>query len=245
MEQELQLKLPDGKILYYVHTKAEASNRKAIVHIHGLASDPYGVPQTLMAQQFPTLGYDVVRPYLYHWATGARLLHETTIAVSAADIEALIDELEKSYDQIFVCGHSYGGPMTMSLRQERLAAVSLWDPTYVPQYVKSDPNWSTQIGDLLISKGPYWFIVGKDYDGERDIWTLDYSRALAATWQKPVQVIHAGDGLWVKYESGESFHSTAQGQTDYRVIDGTMHCFVERDTTQQLLAAVKDWFDKY
>lgn len=245
MESEKILPLPDGKKLYYVHTTGDRPNDKVIVHIHGLSGWPYEVAQTSMARRFPAQGYDVVRPCLYHWEEGARILHETTIAINAADVEVLIDELQKTYKKIFVAGHSYGGPCVMMLNQERLAAASLWDPSYIPKVINDDPAWRAKIGDALLSKGSFWFLISQAMEDEAIEFDLEWSRQIAANWHKPLQVVQAAKGYWINHTKGESFHTHAAGPTDYRLIENTVHCFHEEGTTEQLLDAVKDWFDRF
>jgi alpha-beta hydrolase superfamily lysophospholipase len=243
-EREYSINLPDNKKMYVVENK-NAGNRRAVIHVHGLTGWNYDYAATRMALTFPAQGYDVYRPNLYDWKDGARKLTDCTIAVHADDVMELVKELRGHYDKIFLTGHSYGGPVLLSLDQNRVDGISLWDATLVPGALNNSQWGPRPWGDVFIKGGSFDFIVSKAFVDEAAIWDDAYAKARFAAWVKPLQLIQADGGYWIKYEGGKEFYKYAGGPSDYRVIAGTEHCFVEEGTTEQLLDATKEWFDRF
>ena len=96
----------DGKTIYGVLNKPTGkTNKKAILHVHGLTGHVYEFSQTTMAARFPEQGYDIIRPYLYHAPDNARKLVDCTLKTHADDIDTIFDHFRKDYDEIFVSGH--------------------------------------------------------------------------------------------------------------------------------------------
>jgi len=244
-EREFTISLPDGKKMYVIENKKDA-NRRAVIHVHGLTGWNYDYAATRMALTFPAEGYDVFRPNLYDWKDGARSLTDCAIAIHAADVMALVNDLRTRYDAIFLTGHSYGGPVLMLLDQNAVDGISLWDASLVPGAITDDPQWGAKpMGDVFVQNGSFEYIVGKAFIEEARMWDDSYAAARFAAWTKPLQLVQASGGYWIKYPNGTRMHEHATGPKDYRVIQGSVHCFVEEGTTEPLLAATKGWFDRF
>jgi len=243
-EREYALDLPDGNKMYVVEN-THPGNRRAIIHIHGLTHDAQQHASIVMAGIMADAGYDVYRPHLYYWKEGARCLTDCTIRQHADDVNVLLADLKGRYDKIFISGHSYGGPTALECDLEGVAALSLWDPSYVPAtFFVLDSKWMARRGDVFAFQGGVENIVGAAMVEEGTAYTLDVSRAKAHTCKLPVQVVHAGLALWAKFENGESFHSY-NAVNDYHCLDNVSHSFVEVGAAEKLIALVKSCFDRF
>jgi alpha-beta hydrolase superfamily lysophospholipase len=243
MEEKWSLKTSDGHRIHGALNKADKKkNTKAILHIHGLGQKIYGYPQTVMAHSFTKQGYDVIRPSLYSWEKQARSMVDCTIKIHAADTNLVIQYFRKKYKKLYAVGHSYGGPSLMEADINAFAAVSLWDPTYIPQktVVKKD---YTKSGKYYLSLEGATGILGQPLLDEAAGFTKAYASKLSAKCSAPLQVIYAGDGYWVGQRG--SFHTYAKGPTDERTIKGSQHFFHEEGTAEKLLQYTKKWFDKF
>lgn len=244
MEQKFSIDTFDGfKIYGVINTNPKKKNTKAILHIHGLTGDVYGYAPTRMALSFPKFGYDVIRIYLYTEKENARRLIDCTIKQHAKDIDTVVKHFQKRYKKIFATGHSYGGPSLMMSKINQFAAVSLWDPTYLPSksVLKSD---FTKIGNYYISPEGVALVVGKDFLDEAESFDRKQAISLSKKCQAPLQVIYGGkDPYWLP--EGESFHTNAKGPTDERVIKSSQHCFYEEASTAPLLRYTRQWFDRF
>ncbi len=243
-ESKWSIPTPDGKIIYGVINKTTSGkNRNAVLHIHGLTGDPYEFASNVMAQQFIDQGYDVIRPHLYYGHPEARNLVDCTIAIHGQDIDTTVSHFATQYDGLFATGHSYGGPSIMSSDTDMFKAISLWDPTYDPSVAFDKNNDMPKIDDYYVLVSGTWRLMGQAMYDESLTFTKEHSRNLARNCVTPLQVILASDGRWIK--EGESFHNFATGPTDSLVIPGSVHCFYEEGTTEPLLKATKDWFDRF
>lgn len=230
------------KTIYGVlNQDTDKQNKKAILFIHGLTGDPYGFAQTMMAQQFPQQGYDVIRPYLYHAEPDGRKLVDCTIAIHADDINSIYAHFKDRYDAIYAVGHSYGGPSIMSADANQFKAICLWDPSYIP---------SILFKDKFEQVGPYYLIdwgtsrlMGQAMYDESLVFNQAHSESLARACIAPLKVILAGNSMWAK--KGESFHTHASGPAESVTIPNTIHCFYEEGTITPLLTHTKDWFDQF
>lgn len=242
-ESKWSLPTPDGKTIYGVlNVSAAKKNKKAILHIHGLTGDPYGFAQTLMAQQFPDQGYDVIRPYLYHAKNDARKLVDCTMAIHAQDIDTLTAHFKNEYEELFIATHSYGGPSALTADINQFKAACLWDPTYDQTTVFTKDGELPQIGEYRILVSGTYRLMGEQMYQERMLYGPEYSRQIAAKCTIPLQVILAADG-WGTY--GETFTDFAGGPKNQIIIPDTAHCFYEEGTIEPLLKYTKKWFDKY
>lgn len=240
-ETQFNINTDDGHVIHGVLNQAkEKKNKKAVIHAHGLTGWAYEVAQTQMALSFPDHGYDIIRPYLYTWLDGGRRLIDCTIKTHAQDINTVVQHFSKNYDSFFITGHSYGGPTAMLSDQSQFKAMSLWDPTYIP--AKSFEN-SDDKGDVVLFYEGSGVCLGKDMYDESRKYDQNWAQELSKNVVVPIQVIHASEGMWVKEK--ESFHSNASVETDYHIIDKTVHCFVEEGTTEQLLEHSLNWFNKF
>jgi hypothetical protein len=244
-EHKWSIPTTDGKIIYGLLNKSEKkSNHKAVLHIHGLTGHPYEVAQTMMAGTFPDNGYDVIRPYLYHGPDDARKLVDCTLAIHAKDVMTITQHFKTLYDDVYVIGHSYGGPSIMLSDTSLFAAICLWDPTYDPNYVFRINGELPQLGDyrMLIGSGTYRLMGEAMYQESATI-DMENCRALSRSCTTPLQVITAGNSMWAK--KNESYHTHAAGISNGIIIPNTVHCFYEEGTTSPLLQYTQNWFDQF
>jgi len=243
-KQNWVIDTPDNfKIYGLLNTANGQKNTKAVIHIHGLTGDAYGYAASRMASVFPKYGYDVIRVNLYGWQRHSRSLLDCTLKQHAADINLIFEHFQKRYKKLFATGHSYGGPSLMKAQINKFDAVSLWDPTYLPQKSISKIDF-IRLGRYYISAKHSPFAVSKKFIEEAIRFDREHSIALAKKCKAPIQVIYGGKNpFWLP--EGESFHTHAKGPKDEKVIDLTQHCFHEAGSTAPLLRYTKEWFDRF
>ena len=134
----------------------------------------------------------------------------------------------------------------MLSRLNNFAAISLWDPTYIPKETVADDPALRVLGDAFVIMGDGAEIVlSHDFVEESRLFDRERSIALSAACTTPMQVVHAGEGYWIRQHGAQSYYSNAAGLTDYRVIQGSVHCFDEEGATQPLIDYTKTWFDGF
>jgi len=246
MESLKKIPTRDGTATIYTVFNTHPGNTKAILYVHGLGGGIADVAATIMASQLPQRGYDVIRFGLYSWRDGARCLTNCTLATHAQDVDTVASHVAPNYDKIYACGHSYGAPSLMLSRLRNFAAISLWDPTYIPKETVADSTFLRVLGDAYAYIGSGTEIVlSHDFVEESRLFDEKRAIELSKACTTPMQVIHAGEGYWLRQHGAKSYHSNAAGLTDYHVIQGSVHCFDEEGTTQPLIDYTKTWFDGF
>jgi len=244
MESPFVLDTPDGfKIYGLLNTSSKKRNTKAILHVHGLGQSMHDYNAICLAHSFPSKGYDVIRVNLYHWEKQARRLIDCTISTHANDINLLIKFFKKKYKKLFCTGHSYGGPSLMSAKVNEFSAISLWDPSYIPQKIISAKDLKKE-GAFYIDTAGTGSLLGQALMDEAEKFDQAHSIKLSKKCKKPIQVIYADkNSFWIK--QGESFHTYAKGPTDERRIKLSKHCFWEEGAIAPLLRYTRQWFDQF
>ena len=242
-ETNWNLPTPDGHTIYGVKdSPATGKANAAIFIVHGLTGHMYEYQHKRAADYFSGQGFDVYRFYLYSDQKGARQLVDCTIATHASDLNTVLNAFAGEYEKTFAIGHSYGGPTVMMAAPKILTSASLWDPTFNPKHKALFTDKYIQSGYYAVDWGVV-SLIGKAMNEERQ--TLDEAAciALAENFGHPVQVIHAGNGTYVK--DSISYHSFGHPQNRREVVEGTEHCFHEGNTCDDLLNKTHNWFKEW
>ncbi|MBL8638743.1 MAG: alpha/beta fold hydrolase [Alphaproteobacteria bacterium] len=242
------LKTQDGLhtiygIANYARGAAGLSN-KAIFFVHGLTSHKNEFLHKVAAKRFCALGYDVYRFDLYSHEDDARRLRDCTLELHAMDVRTVLDHYASAYKNVYIVGHSYGGPSTMTAQPENIRAISLWDPSFnlinfmenqALERISEDMymvNWNIQ---FLISRR--MVEEAQKYDTQS---CLALSQSLADT---PIQVIHPRNGLYIN--DTVSWHSAGNPNNERMIIEGAGHVFDENDTISDLIRVTDEWFRRF
>jgi alpha-beta hydrolase superfamily lysophospholipase len=233
----------DGHTIYGVKNSSSDKATSAVFIVHGLTGNmhEYALKR---AADYLSAQHDVYRLNLYDGEAGGRLLVDCTVQTHADDLNTVLAQFGGAYEKIFLIGHSYGGPTIMLARPAKITAVSLWDPSFdlrniqsvfSAQYLEKDgyyvANWGTS------------YLIGKAMYEEAGRLDAEACSQLARDFGHPVQVIHAGDGFFINRPL--SYHSFGNKLNRREVVAGTVHCFHEGNTCDELLAKTGEWFSQF
>lgn len=234
---------PDGATIYGVLNQGKTPSKRAIFMVHGLTGHMYEYQFKYTADKLAQ-DYDVYRFNLYDWNTNARKLQDCTVAVHAADLTTVLAQFAGAYDQVFVVGHSYGGPTVATANPASITAASLWDPTFDATGLQQEFVQDIITDDRFYTlQGECTYLIGQAMYEEAGRLGQAACQQLAENFNAPVQVVHASEGVYV--QRPDSYHTYCSHQTDYVVIDGTEHCFYENDSADRLVQETKRWFDQF
>jgi hypothetical protein len=242
-ETKWTIDTPDGHKIYGVKNASQSAAKSAIFIVHGLTGNMYEYAIKRAADHF-SARHDVYRFNLYDGNAGGRLLIDCTIQTHADDLNTVLAEFGAEYDQVFLIGHSYGGPTIMLARPAKVTAVSLWDPTFDLTTIQS--IFSAQYldkGDFYIVNWGTSYLIGKAMYEEAGQMDAEVCSQLSRDFGHPVQVIHAGDGFFIN--TPLSYHSFGNKMNRRDVVAGTAHCFYESTSCDELLAKTGTWFNSF
>ena len=243
MEQKWTTTTPDGYTIYGLKNSAETPSRKAIFIVHGLTGHMYEYAFKRAADFFST-NYDVYRFNLYAGEDGARSLENCTIQTHANDLNTVLNHFSSAYDQIFLIGHSYGGPTIMLACPNKVTAVSLWDPTFNLQKIQTVFHKAYEaVGDYYMVKWGVTSLIGKAMYEEANRMDEDVCIALSKAFPAPIHVVTAGDGFFK--DAPTSYNTYGPEGSLREFISGTVHCFYEGDSCDILLQKTQAWFQKH
>ena len=247
MEQRWALKTDDGFVIHglkNVSDQAAPPARRAIFICHGLTGHMYEYAIKCAADHFQN-DFDVYRFNFYDGEEGARSLIDCTIQTHADDLNRVLDKFGGGYDQIYLIGHSYGGPTIMLANPDHIMAVSLWDPSYDLRQIQQEfsERYIEHLDYYVVNWGTS-YLISKDMYNEAGQLDQNACADLAQKFNAPVQVIHAGNGLYCTQP--QSYHSYGKAENialnQRHIVPGTEHCFYEGDSCKELLSKTEQWF---
>ena len=243
MEQKWTLATNDGKKIYGVASSSGKSQKNAIFIVHGLTGHMNEYLHKRAADHFVE-NYDVFRFNLYDGAPDARNLVDCTIQTHADDINTVLGYFSHRYEKVFLIGHSYGGPSIMLAQPQRIAAASLWDPTYDPKALwEAFPLPELEGTGFYVTEWGTASLIGKAMNDEALRFDTETCENLSRIFPAPVQVITAQDGYYKDKPVSWNTHGKPESIREY--IAGTEHCFYEGDTCNELLEKTATWFSKF
>lgn len=237
MEKKVKIDTDDGHIIYGTLNCPAQATDKLVIFVHGITGSQKEHQYYDAARFFPKNGYATFRFNLYSREEKGRVLSDISIRTQSSDLSTVVAHFGKQYGQIFLVGHSLGGPTVMGADQEPIKAIVLWDPSLTPDTTpgKSFYRYDGTLGKYIIK------------------WQLEYlvSPELIEEWKnasgmvhnliKPTRIIFAGGysikGTW------ESIISRIPAQHDDVTIEGAGHSFDEEGTQEKLYVATLEWLD--
>ena len=231
---------PDGHKIYGItnYISGVEDRKKVVVMVHGLRAHKNVYQFKSAVPEFHARGYHVMRFDLYYDGEQGRCLTDCTLAIHARDLQEVIKQKCGEFEQVFLVGHSYGGPTVMLANPEGVQGASLWDPSFVLQ----GRGLPEVPGFGYLSTGSYQSILGENFCAEWNEYSLEKCLDISSQAHFPVQVIHAGKGAHAQAE--KSWHSACKLDSCREVIADADHCFYASDTAQELHAMTLEWFDK-
>lgn len=225
---------------------AGSTKQPLFIVVHGL---PCSIMEGLYERAcwwFAKHGYATYRFNLYGWQKDARQLIDCTLATHARDLDAVVAHFRrKGFKNIYVAGHSFGGPTILLSKKQSFDAAVLWDPSHDISFTKK--KYGFDGGKYLKALDGYFMrwgvnvVIGKMMANEVD--ELDWN-ALPTAFHRPLKIIVAGKGILVK--GAKSYFAHASEPKDLQVLNGATHYFDDTPTMQdRLFAVTHNWFKKY
>ncbi|PZQ44999.1 MAG: hypothetical protein DI551_08835 [Micavibrio aeruginosavorus] len=241
MEENWILKTPDGHTIYGIKNTT-GSAKRAVFIVHGLTGHMYEYQHKRAADHFEE-DYDVYRFNLYDGREGGRALVDCTISTHADDLNVVLKKFSGSYDKVFLIGHSYGGTTVMVANPKKVAAVSLWDPSYDLRGIQREFKKSyIEMGDYYQINWGTSYLIGRAMYDEAGSLGVAACKNLSREFEARIQVVLAGDGYYVgKPYSYDSFGIGSKRD----IVAGTAHCFYEGKSCDDLLAKTQAWFESF
>lgn len=243
-QKEFVLDTDDGHRIYGLLNAAETGKADRLVILaHGLTGHPHEYIHEMAWRYFTRKGYDVARFAFYGQQKEARQLPDCTLAIHASDLNRVIEHFSRSYEKIFVCGHSYGG-LTMLFSRPQVTAVSFWDSSFKPygSFWKDEAKFVPELGCYAVHWGCVSLIGKGMYEEARNL-TDAQADAMAAAFGVPAQVVFAGanEAELDRYGLYEALSEPKEKQT----ISGADHCFYSGETVFDLLDKTNAWFGRF
>lgn len=247
LQSEIAVDVGSGKRVYAILDQAEnnKSDRVAIF-AHGLTCQPNDYILQTARDHFNAKGYDVARIYFYSGRQDGRLLQDSTLALHANDLNALVKHLkkDKQYKKTFVVGHSYGGT-TLLFANPSVDALAFWDAPVDP--------WNELFKADIVNRGDGTFTLksqntrptlGEGMINEAQNLTLSQVFGRATRITTPSFVVEAG--ARPRFNGLGLFDSLPPQAKKYARIEGANHRF---DRNAAVATAVceltSQWFERH
>ena len=248
-EEVFSLPMGDGFSLYGRINRAEGASKKAAIFCHGLTGHMYEHQYMLARSYFTERGYDTIRFNFYGDEKDARRIVHCTVGLHAEDLEKLLQHFSGQYDALYAAGHSYGGLAILMAHSPRLAAVSLWDGTFIP--FAEDESFSApwfynkELGEYIVDWPPVMKVVGKKFYDETRTFTTGRMVQWAADFTGPAQVIAAGGFPENMPYQEKLFATLSSKDKEFIPISGASHGFNEGAAVFELLENTHRWFERF
>jgi dienelactone hydrolase len=235
MEEQVNIDTGDGPIIYGTLNYPARATDKLIIFVHGITGSRKEHQFYGAARFFPANGYATYRFNLYSRESRGRVLSDIGIRTQSKDLDTVISHFKGKFGQLFLVGHSLGGPTIMWADLDPVKAVVLWDPSLVP------PVESFRYEEQLkkyIAKWQFEFFISP---GMVEEWKG--ARSLVHRMTKPVRIIFAGNysimGTW------KDALAEIPAEHDSTTIEGAGHGFDEEGTQEQLFSRTLEWLDTH
>ena len=250
--KNIQLEGRHGKsVTLDIQVKKDGRPKPVLIFIHGFKGFKDWGQWSLMGREIASNGYFFLRMnFSFNGTTpdepsefaDLEAFGQNNFEKELDDVDLVLDWLfalddgtiipEADLTQIFLIGHSRGGPIAVIKAQEdkRIKGVITLASVHKLDYAWNDPalldKWSSE-GVYFILNGrtgqqmPLYFQLyenwkrhGKDYDNERAVKNLN----------KPYLILHGSDDPAVPFHSAELIHSW-NPRSKLRIIEGADHVF--------------------
>ncbi len=236
MEEKVNIKTDDDHIIYGTLNYPSQVTDKLIIFVHGLTGSQKEHQFYDAARFFPARGYATYRFNLYSRDEKGRVLSDISIKTQSKDLNTVVAHFKGKYKQLYLVGHSLGGPTIMGADLKPVTAIVLWDPSIAP-----GAGQNSRYDELLkkcIMRWQFEFLVSKEMIEE---WKN--ARTLIQDLTRPTRVIFAG-GYNIK-DTWKDMLSQIPAEHDSLTIDGASHGFDEEGAQEKLYEATLEWLHSH
>jgi len=217
MENTITLTTEDNKKIDVI---TNGDSKKIIIFVHGLTGGKQEHALYNAARFFPSHGFMTARFNLYGYSDKERKLEECTITIHAKDLNIVINHFKEK--DIYLVGHSLGGPTILLADTKKVKKIVLWDPSLTTKQLKERYTYCKEL-DLYYAKRRYIHMVNKEMmqEFEKDNW---------------VQIINQTQ-IETKIIFAENYEYAAlkeQINKPYTIIKGATHGFDEEGAEEKL-----------
>src|SRR3989344_7499805 len=124
MEKQIKIKTKDNHIVYGTLTTPKKKAGKLVIFVHGLTGHKnehifYNAARVFLTKRVATFRFD-----MYPGEKKARTLLNSAHSTHAKDLDTVIAYFAKTFEKIYVVGHSFGGPTILLARNIHLPKVA-------------------------------------------------------------------------------------------------------------------------
>lgn len=236
MEKNVQIKTKDNHIIYGVLNSEEKFN-KLIIFVHGLTGHKNEHQFYNAARFFPNCGFATFRFDLYSGEKKGRVLSECSIKTHAEDLDQVISYFKGKYRDIYLVGHSLGGPSILWSSQKNIKSIVLWDPSLKLIERRGDDIKFYSIIDKFVINFGTESLLSKEMINQ---WrTLDNN--ILGCFKVSTKIICAQKGILAK--SWKKNLPKIKVKTDFYIIKNAGHCFDEEGVEEELFKDTLKWFE--
>ena len=140
MQKNITIKSKNKKFNIYGVFDQKIKSDKIIIFVHGLTGHKnvhqfYNAVNFFNNKKFVTFRFD-----LYSSEKSGRKLENCTIATHSEDLNQVIKYFKNKFSNIYLVGHSLGGPTILEADLENIKKIVLWDPSVNLSY-EDNKEW--------------------------------------------------------------------------------------------------------
>ena len=237
MEEKITLETADNFLLYGILNSKQKSDN-LIIFVHGITGHQNEHQYFNAVPYFTEKGFDVFRFNLYGGGPKSREMINVSLSIHGEDITTVLKHFKPLYKNIFLVGHSLGGPSIMFSDYSDAQSLVFWDPAFEFQ------EWEHKEMAFQPQLDKYIFFWGRDYLVSKEIlreWQV-FDLNLLEKITKPVRVIRAEKNNmpdnWVSYiEKTQNCKITTIPNAD--------HSFCVEGTEQELFLQTYEWIEQF
>ena len=145
INKKIKLPTKDGYFIYGTISHKQENNKNLLIFIHGLSGNQNSKLFQTASDFFCLKQYTTFRFNLYGKNKTARKISQTPLSVQTKDLNTVISNLKKEYENIYLIGHSLGGYLTLTTQVKNIKGKILWDSSMEPNKISFPKNYSKKV----------------------------------------------------------------------------------------------------
>jgi esterase/lipase len=241
-QKELIIKTHDSKDIYGTFSSAQKKSDSLIIFVHGFTGNKDEHIFFNGAKFLTEKGFNTYRFNLYSGdGKNIRHFHDTKISLHGKDITTVAKYFRKSYERIYVVGHSYGGTSLLFVDQSVVDGFIFWDASYIDPKKDGTENmkYNKDFGMYILDCG-IEILVGKEFVEE--LRNFPNCAELIKKINIPVLFVTAGNRGNSK--AGVKYFEFANNPKKLVNIEKADHNFNNWDDEKRLLEVTYNWLKK-
>ncbi len=243
MEKNIKIKISKKLSIY---GKFNGSYKQPLfIIIHGLTGNMDEELYQSATHWFRKNGFSTFRFNLYSYQKDARQLMNCTLKTHSKDLDKIVNYFKnKGVQNIFIAGHSFGGPVILGSKKQNFNAAVLWDPTYKISFIKKAYGFpkGKYVKELkaYITKWGVNFVISRAMAKEVE----SFPQSLAVKeFNIPFQIILAGAGV---LHQAKKYLRGVKVEHDLIIIKNATHYFNDtKDMRKKVFRYSMEWFKKF